>query len=415
MTLGGMIVVGGGHAGARACRSIRQGGYSGTLTLVAEDGGELPIERPPLSKWDREGIDLVPIMPADHWADLNVNILSQSVVALDRDRKLLRLNSQEQLSYDKLLLATGARPRQLPIKGADELGVQLLRSEADASAIRNIALKAQSAVIFGGGFIGLELAASLRKLDIDVHVLEMTDRLLARAVSAPIAQIVQDLHVSNGVRFSFGVSIEKLSQSDGQSRVHLTDGTHFDADLLIAGIGSIPNTELARSAGLDVSNGIVVDECLRTGDPHIFAAGDCCAFPLYGKGGKLIRLESWQAAGEQGHMAGQNMVQAETGDLVSCDLVPWFWSEQYDHILQVAGMPVIEDTLTARVYSADHQICFGTDSQGKLNSVSGIAPGTKIAKDIRFSMKLIQSGQAVSMADLADPDRNIKSLITRKP
>jgi len=223
-------------------------------------------------------------------------------------------------------------------------------------------------------------------------------------VSKSVARIVQRLHAANGVTFHLG---RKLMSCDA-GQVTLSDGTSLFADLIIAGIGSAPNTTLAEDAGLAVPNGIAVNTHLQTSAIDIFAAGDCCCFPLYGPSGPMTRLESWQAAGDQGALAARNMVgPVQTG----CTLIPWFWSEQYDHVLQVAGIIGNELEQSERAYDHSHQVTFGFHDDRTLAFACGIAPGTKVARDIRFAAKMIEAGSVTDPEQIGDPTVKLKSML----
>jgi len=406
-----LLIVGAGHAGIRAALSARTGGYKGNLTIIADEGCSLPYERPPLSKWTDSSELSKAILPVHQLDEMKVPRVTAVVKSINTESQQLNLENGTALRYDRLLLATGASPRRLSVPGASSDKVFYLRNKVDALQLQKAAQTAGSAIIIGGGFIGLEVAASLRGLGVEVNVIEQGDRLLERAVSSKVASIVQELHENQGVVFTFGAQVKEIN-SGSKASVRLGNGAALSADLIIVGIGSIPNTKLAESAGLSVDNGIVVDSCLRTSDPNIFAAGDCCSFPLYDETGPLTRLESWQAAGEQGDIAGRNML-ATKRDCQPCSLTPWLWSVQYDHTLQMTGMPGFASLQIDRNYAPSHHVTFGQTEDGKLVSASGIAPGTSIAKDIRFSMKLIRSGQAVDATALAAADIKIKSLIQK--
>lgn len=409
------VIIGAGHAGIRAAKKLRDLDFDGKIIMVAEEGVQQPYERPPLSKWSHENgtsnVEVKPIFSTEILADLHIETINTRVTSIDKTEKTIWLEDGSSLQYHKLLLAKGARARQLTLNGADE--VYHLRDVNDAKNLRDAAKNAKSTLIIGGGFIGLELAASLVPSGVQVHVVEMTDRLLGRAVDAKVAKIVQDLHEANGVEFHFSSHIVSCEKQDDGYQITLDDGTCFDADILVAGIGSIANTDLAKDAGLMVENGIHVDRFMQTNDPHIFAAGDCCNFPLYGDVTNPIRLESWQAAGTHADIAAFNMLHLE-GERENCDtLIPWFWSEQYDHVLQVVGVANTDSVTTERTYSDDHHITFASNLENQLQSACGIAPQTKIAKDIRFAMKLIEAKTPVAIEALADPSIGIKSLIKK--
>lgn len=407
-----MVVVGAGHAAVRAALSMRTAGYNGTITMIAEEGADAPYERPPLSKWSLENdtIDFKPIVSIQQLDDSQITRRTARAISLDLTNKSLKLGDETTVQYDRLLLATGARARQLPDQICNGTKVHYLRDRNDASALKKASLSANRAVIIGGGFIGLEIAASLRANGISVHVVEMADRLLSRAISTPVANIVHQLHLQNDVTFSFGVAVRSLRDTGASMLVSLNNGDELETDLVIAGVGSEPETTLAATADLAIDNGIVVDSHMQTSVPDVFAAGDCCSFPLYGNPGNMMRLESWQAAGEQGELAGRNMV-LDASSFETATLTPWFWSEQYDHVLQVAGLPLADLSTAERNYGADHHVSFGVAKNGQLAFACGIAPSTKIAKDIRFATKIIESAKQPGLSDLADTDITLKSLM----
>jgi len=402
-----IVVVGAGHAAVRAALSLRDAGYKGTVVMMAAEGVEQPYERPPLSKWSTdETFDVKPLVSEAELRSANIERITSKVVSLDSSNKLVHLGNGDIWRYSKLLLATGATARKLPDSLSSGSNVFYLRDIADALALQRAAQEAKSAVIIGGGFIGLELAASLRSIGKEVHVVDSAERVLGRAVSASVAGLVHDLHVKQGVRFILNSQLEEITASPAVVRLHGAQSLH--ADMVVAGIGSVPEVLLAQRAGLEVSNGIVVDSYLRTSDPDIFAAGDCCAFPLYGAGGRSKRLESWQAAGDQGAVAAKNMIDDNS---VSYKNVPWFWSEQYDHVLQVAGLPSQGMQFFERSYSETHHVSFGINPDGTLGYACGIAAGLKVAKDIRFSMKLIENKVVVASDDLGNPGFALKGLL----
>ena len=400
-----ILIIGAGHAAIRAALAIRENGHDGPVTIIADEGSELPYERPPLSKWsDDATICALPIVPAETLNAASVDRIAGRVISLDTTSKQLVLSDGSQWAYSKLLLATGAKTRQLPPVTIGDTAIHYLRDLADAAKLKQAASVARQAVIIGGGFIGLELAASLRGAGIAVHVVEAADRLLSRAVSTEVSHIVQQIHQHHEVQFSFDVNIEKITNQP--CIVNLNNDTAITTDIIIAGIGSVASTELAQQAGLAVSNGIIVDSHLCSSDPDIYAAGDCCAFPLYGPGGQATRLESWQAAGDQGEIAGHNMVSQTPRSYIKA---PWFWSEQFDHVLQVAGLPSSQMQLVERSYGETHHITFGLNTNGTLGYACGIAPGLKIAKDIRLATKLIEKAVPISKDALADPGVALKS------
>lgn len=404
MSSSGIVIIGAGHAAVRAALASRDAGYMGTVTMVAEEGTDAPYERPPLSKWPSEvAPELKPIVPLEHWEGAEITRIAARVERLSPGQHQLTLADGTKLEYAHLLIATGARARQLPSEATIGATVHTLRTASDAQTLLDAAHIASTAAIIGGGFIGLELAASLRAKGVDCHIIEAADRLLARGVTPPVAQIVQTLHTDNGVRFTFGQQVARVTRE----AVVLGDGTEIKADLFVAGIGSVANTKLAEDAGIGVANGIIVDAAMRTSNADIYAAGDCCRFPLYGDSRHMTRLESWQAAGDQGALAGRNMAGAND----TFTQVPWFWSNQYDHVLQVSGLPDPSMIISERPNIAEHHISFATDERGRLWAACGIAPATKVAKDLRFAAKMIEAGTQAAPSDFADPTVSLRSLL----
>ncbi len=407
MTSGSILVIGSGHAAIRAVMAARQNGFSDRLKMVTKDQTVTPYERPPLSKWDADGgVVLTPIIPTDQFATLDIDVIQSQAVALDRSAKTVHLSDGSVHGYDKLLLTTGAKARRLPANLAGQTTLYYLRDAADTDALQKASGAAKSAVIIGGGFIGLELAASLSQRGLKVHVVEQGARLLSRAVTRSVASVIQILHENHGVSFTFGASVENLS-SDG---LILSGGTVVQADIIVVGIGSVPATGLAQDAGLTVQDGIVVTAQMLTSDDHIYAAGDCATFPLYGDGA-FTRLESWQTAGDQGAIAGHNMTSDAPQTYTA---VPWFWSQQYDHTLQVSGLLAPDLTMVDRIYDDAHIVSFGQMNNGGLAYACGIAAGLKVAKDIRFSSKLIEAYAQPLSVDLADTGVALKSLLPSK-
>ena len=389
-----IVIIGAGECGVRAAFSLREQGFSGTVTLVGDEPA-LPYERPPLSK-GKDGA-LKPIRPEEAYAEAGIDLLrGMRVDRIDPASRCVFLQSGESLPYDALLLATGSRARLFPTME----GCLTLRTDADADAIFQSVKPGSTMGIIGGGFIGLELAAVASGLGAEVTVFEASDRLLARAVPAKIAGMVATRHHAEGVTIRTGVNVLAATGTT----VSLSDGETLIFDQVVAGVGSEPNTELAEAAGLDVDNGIHVDHNFRTSDPHIFAAGDCCNFDWRGA---RIRLESWKAAQDQGAFVASAML----GNAGSYGSVPWFWSDQYDLTLQVAGLFDPALAITRRPTEDGQCIVFQCNAQGQLLAAAGIGPGNSIAKDIRIFEKLIERGAPLDPGLLADASQNIKRLL----
>jgi NADPH-dependent 2,4-dienoyl-CoA reductase/sulfur reductase-like enzyme len=336
------VIVGAGHAGGRAVKVLREAGFKGTVTLIGAEP-HLPYERPPLSKEFLQvpGAGQSWILEPDyvHQQDIQVR-LGCSVVSIDRGRRVVTLDDASEVAYDRLLLATGASVRQLSIPGYPAADIHYLRTIDDAQALERRLAPERRVAIIGGGFIGLEVAASARARGCEVVVLEAADRLLPRLGSAEASEHVLRHHVRCGIDVRLGA---RLAGSDGR-RLRLSDGGVLDTDLLVAGIGVSPNIELASRAQLTTDDGIVTDEYGRTSDPNIFAAGDVTRQwnPALGR---RVRLESWQNANLQAEAAARSMMGLPP---VRCE-PPWVWSDQGSLNLQVAGAPAeIDRTIVRR-------------------------------------------------------------------
>ena len=329
------VVVGAGHAGSALAVQLRKEGWAGRIVLIGEES-HLPYHRPPLSKAVLAGektIDAILLRPQTHYAASGVELrLGERVVALNRSARTLQLSTGEELHYDFLALCTGTFPRHLPDAPALE-GVFQLRTADDAVRIRAAAGVGRRAVIVGGGYIGLEVAAVLVSQGLQVTVLEAASRLLRRVASPVISAFFAGLHVRHGVKVLTSVAGVELLGDGHVTGVRETTGTVHAADLVIVGIGVLPETVLANKSGLEVENGIVVDEYARTSDPFIYAAGDCTLHPS-ARYGTRLRLESVQNALDQARVAAANIC----GKNVLYDALPWFWSDQFDTKLQSAGL-----------------------------------------------------------------------------
>lgn len=392
--MAGMLIIGAGECGVRAAFALREQGYEGAITLLGAET-TLPYERPPLSKGGAGAVK--PIREASAYEAARIDLyLGVSALQLRLDEKQVHLTDGGPLSYDKLLIATGARARIFSALA----GCMTLRTDEDAQKIHS-ALKPGARIgIIGGGFIGLELAAIARERQCEVTVIEAAPRLLGRAVPAEIAQIIQDRHEAAGVRLFFGQGVRQASLKS----IVLGDGEALEFDLVVAGVGAVPNTELAESAGLKVENGIVVDSGFRASDPHVFAAGDCCNFEWQGA---RVRLESWKAAQDQGAHAAAAMLGAQEPSAK----VPYFWSDQYDLTLQAAGIFDLTRSVQSRPSGQETRIVFQCDAEGRLVAAAGIGVGNSAAKDLRILEKLIERGARVDAAALADPDQNLKRFL----
>jgi len=405
----GMVVIGAGECGGRAALALRENGYDGVVTLIGEEP-HLPYERPPLSKTTMT-CDGTPVMTTiaaqGSLAEQRIAFVSGSpAMDVDRAAKIVRLRDGRDIAYDKLLLATGAIPRRLPLAGPNSR-LAYLRTFDDALAIRGQLREGRRIAIIGAGFIGLELAASARKLGAKVSVLEAQPRILMRGVPAEIAAVVHALHAAQGVELLCGGTIAAIEEDGRTIRIKLTGGRLVEADLGIVGVGAAPATMLGERAGLAIDNGVAVDDRLRTSDPNIFAAGDCCSFPLSIYGGRRVRLEAWRNAQEQGALVAKNMMGADFAHVAT----PWFWSDQYDMSLHVAGLCDEGRTIVRRELGDRAFILFHLAEDGRLVAASGLGPGAAVAKDIRLAEMLIAKGAQPHPSDLASPSVKLKKLL----
>ncbi len=406
----GMVIVGAGEAGARAAVALRENGFVGSVTLIGEESHR-PYERPPLSKaamTAEADPDATYIVDETRLADHAIeHRAGATVVGVAREARRVLLQDGTDLPYDKLLLATGARPRKLAIPGAGPENVLYLRTFADALAMRQRLAPGRRLVVIGGGFIGLEIASSAIARGCDVRVVEMAPRLLMRGVPAEVAALVQARHERAGVRFHIGTGLDRVERDGTAETLVLADGTRLACDVIIAGVGALPETTLAAASGLATDNGIAADGCLRTSDMHIFAAGDCCSFPHPLYGGRRLRLEAWRNAQDQGNVAARNMLGAQE----PYNAVPWFWSDQYDQTLQIAGLPDEGPTTVVRDIDPEAKLFFHLAPDGRLVAASGIGPNRLIAKEVRLAEMLIGRAASPDPQALANPSVKLKSLL----
>ena len=332
----GVIIIGASHAGSQTAVSLRQAGYEGAITVIGDEA-PLPYHRPPLSKDFLSGsksIDDILIRPAETYSGAKIAMRTATRIgAIDRKTKTVLTDDGDRLPFEKLVVATGARVRRLPVPGEDLDGVFYLRDCADVLAIKSKAQSAKTAVIIGGGYIGLETAASLRKQGIDVTVLEAMPRILQRVTAPEMSDFYRRIHTEEGVKIIENVMASKIEKSEFGLAVSTACNKKYPADMVIIGIGVIPNLELAKHAGLDVDNGIAVNEFCQTSDPDIYAAGDVTWHhnPIYDE---HIRLESVPNATEQGKTVAAHIC----GKPKAYNALPWFWSDQFNLKLQIAGL-----------------------------------------------------------------------------
>lgn len=408
----GIVIIGAGQAGVQTAEALRSSGYEGSITLLGDEA-EGPYHRPPLSKaWlagDMEAAQLVmraPEMLARKHIELRTGV---TVTGIDRAAQRVLLADGTSLAYSGLLLATGSTPRRLPLPGGDAAGVLALRSKADANAMaERMALcieKNLPVVVIGGGFIGLEVAATARKKGLAVTVLEAAPRLLGRVLAPKLSDWYAELHRSNGVNLVFDARIAALNVgADGAvTGVQMADGTVHPAGLVVVGIGVNANDQLAQAAGLECDRGIVVDGCGRTSDPAIVAAGDCTARRL--PDGSLLRLESVQNATEQGKSAAAALL----GQDRPFTATPWFWSDQYDKKLQMAGLSTGADQWAVRGDMAANSFSVYHFKGEQLLAVDSV----NAAKEHLQARKLLDAGVSPTLAQATDTGFDLGSLLVK--
>ena len=403
MLAGGVVIVGAGQAGFQVAASLRMEGYDGVITLIGDEPN-LPYQRPPLSKGFMSGkqdIEDTALRPSAFYETHRIDLMmSAKVTEIDRVARAVRLASGRKVPYEALVLAVGARNRTLPIEGADLDGICYLRTDVEAVDIRQRLEDARDVVVIGGGFIGLELAAAATMLGKSVRVLELQQRLMPRVVSPVLSDFYRDVHASQGVDISLGVALVNVVSDHGKvSGIVLSDGSVYPADLALVGIGVVPNTELALEAGLTVSNGIVVDEYLRTEDESVYALGDCANHPNPFATGR-VRIESVQNAVDQAKCIAAVIV----GRSESYCAVPWFWTDQYDIKLQMAGLSGGYGQVVTRGEPESRKFSVFYFRDGKLAAVDSVnRPADHLA-----ARKLIGAGTAITPAQAADPSVDLK-------
>jgi 3-phenylpropionate/trans-cinnamate dioxygenase ferredoxin reductase subunit len=407
----GMVIIGAGIAGARAAHALRQEGWKGEITLISEED-QLPYDRPPLSKnalLDSSVIGDYELYPVHSYFDNNINLrLGASVTQIDRKLKCVQLNTGQILPYKCLLLAMGSQPRPLLIKGADLEAVRYLRTKDDAYRIKQLFKSRKKILIIGGGFIGLEVAAAAAMSGCSVTVVEAGNRPMMRSVPAEVAQIMVQEHLRNGVNIKCDVQIEELFGEYYVQGARLSDGSTELCELVVVGVGVLPRTEIADSCGLIVDNGIVVDKTLRTNDSNIFAVGDVCSFPSASFNTR-IRLESWKNAEDQAKFVAQNML----GAFQSYNNVPWFWSDQYEMSIHIAGLPLVGVKIVEKRIKYNSRVFFSIDGNGFLVGASGIGQRDEIAREIRLAQMLIFQRFIPDLQMISDPKINLKIFLRK--
>ncbi|UPK33426.1 FAD-dependent oxidoreductase [Bradyrhizobium sp. 186] len=405
MTDGPVIIVGAGHAGYQVAASLRQAGFSERVRLI-NDEAHLPYQRPPLSKAyikGSAGPESLMFRPEKFYHDQKIELIAGRVASIDRAGRKVLLASGETLPYGHLVLATGARNRLLDLPNANLPDVKYLRVVDESEALRTIIPSKTRVVVIGAGFIGLEFASTARIKGLEVDVLELAPRVMARAVTAEVSEYFQARHREAGIRVHLGVQATSIEAEGGKvTGVSLSDGRHLPADLVVVGVGVLPNIELAAEAGLPVAAGIIVDEYLSTADPDISAIGDCALFASPRFGGSL-RLESVQNATDHARCVAARL----TGDRKVYDGHPWFWSDQGDDKLQMAGLTTGYDRVVLRgdpAKKAFSAFCYKGDRLLGIESVNR-------AGDHMFGRRLLGMDRSLAPEHAADEGFDLKSAL----
>ena len=400
--MAGMVIIGAGHAAGQAAASLRQEMYTGPITIIGAEP-HLPYQRPPLSKAYLSGsqeVERVYLRAEKFYQDKDIDLkLSTRATAIDPDAKVVELADGSSIDYDKLLISTGSRPRILNNPGSDLGGIHYLRTIDDVDGIRAEMREGANLVIVGGGYIGLEVAAVGVEQGLNVHVLEMEERILQRVTTPTMSKYYDELHRGRGVNIHTNTGVTGFS-GDGKVQKVLCGDTEFAADMVIVGIGIVPNIELAQAAGLTCDNGIVVDDHCQTSNPDIYAAGDCTNHPN-ALLDRRLRLESVPNAMDQARTSAANMLGGDK----SYAAIPWFWSDQYELKLQMVGFSADGNREVLRGDMAANQFAV---FYLKDNTVVA-ADAVNSPKEFMLCKQLV--GKEADAAVLADSTSDLKSLL----
>jgi 3-phenylpropionate/trans-cinnamate dioxygenase ferredoxin reductase subunit len=401
-----IAIVGASLAGATAAATLRDEGFDGEIHLVGAEA-QLPYNRPPLSKSylrQEEGFETLLVKPADHYAEQRIELkLGARAATIDAKQKFVELENGERVAYDKLLVATGGRNRTLSVPGASLAGVFQLRTVEDCDRIRAVTQRGRRAVVVGLGFIGSEVSASLRQLGIEVSAIEGTRAPLARVLGDEVGQVLADVHREKGVELILEDSVASFEGSGRVERVRTKKGRVLECDMVVAGIGIVPNTELLAAAGADVDNGVLVDERCRTSLPDVFAAGDVTnhLHPIFGR----LRVEHWNNGFQQGRAAARSLLGGEQ----PYDYVHSFWSDQYEHTIEYVGFATSWDRLVFRGRPEGRKFLGFYLKEGMVRAVVGLNRGgdpedPKVDSELKAAVNLIRNHVAVDPAKLIDED-----------
>lgn len=400
------MIVGAGHAGFQLAASLRQNGFDGRIALL-NDEGHLPYQRPPLSKAYLKGTggpETLMFRPEKFYQDQRIELIADRAVSIDRAARKVALASGAPLDYSHLVLATGARNRLLDIPNANLEAVRYLRTLDDSEALRHRITSGQRVVVIGAGFIGLEFAATARAKGLEVDVIELGVRVMARAVTAEISEYFQSKHTAAGIRIHLGVQVTSIEgDGDKVTGISLNDGRHIPADLVVVGVGVLPNVEIAAEAGLPVASGIIVNDHLRTADDNISAIGDCALYVSHRFGGSL-RLESVQNATDHARCVAARL----TGKDEVYDGMPWFWSDQGPDKLQMVGLTTGYDRVVVRGDREQGQFSAFCYRNGHLVGIESV----NRAGEHMFGRRLLGANGSITPEQASDAGFDLKSALT---
>jgi len=387
--MGSIVIAGAGHSGGRLAHLLRKKGYEGKIILIGDENVP-PYDRPPLSKaylQNEKTLEQCFLYPADSYGALNIQLcLNTRVEMIDRAEKVVTTADGTNHPYSKLIISTGAEPNFLAGLDTDDGSIHYLRSADDAARLKRALLPGLSVLVIGAGFIGLEVAASAVQTGCSVHISERGDRILQRLLVPEASALLRERHEQQGVSFSFNNEILEIRRQGNKSTVKFADGRKAEYDVIVAGIGVTPRTQLAEKAGLSVKNGIVVNDKLQSSDADIYAIGDVASFPSALSGGP-VRLESWKNAEDQVKVVAADIC----GEDASYNEVPWFWSNQFDFSVQITGLPNL-GTESVVMNKSDCVLFFSTDSNDTFKGLVAIGNVKSFSKYIRKAKDIIKSG-----------------------
>ena len=406
-----IIIIGGGQAAIYAVSEIRKHNKEAAISIFSEED-YFPYERPPLSKdflMNKKKEDEFLFFSKDFFKEHNVQYINKKIIKVDLINKLVFTDRNNEFFYDKLLISTGSTNRLLKVDAEIDDQILYLRNIDDAKKIKNKILKANNIAVIGGGFIGLEIASSLNQQNKSINLIEISNQLMNRIVPSKIANLVKDEHEKNGNKLFMNSKIKNIKKINENFKISLEDGTVIDAEMIIAGIGSLPTDDLFVDTDLRIENGILTDEFCQTSVNDVYAAGDVSNFyhPLYKKN---IRLESYQHAQNQGIIAGNNIA----GIKLEYNSIPWMWSDQFDLNLQLTGLCDDYDEIIERGKGIEEGIIYFFLKNGKMYGACGLGLVGKIGRDIRIASKLIEKGIIVDKKILSDQNEKLNKLIKNK-